>query len=227
MVNRLIENFSKNYLKYVCIIENLKSKDKEVLYLSKTSVAFKILPSNIVMIAGEKDLDKAVLSVADFSATFFSPEEEVKVLLEKKGLKPCRCKQYLYGVQQVENAMVDFKKLLCDDETIDFVQKNYSLGYTKEQVSHVLSDRALYGGFVNGEICGFVGVHEELSVGLLEVLEKFKRKGIGSFLLKTCVNEVIKSGYTAFCHVRSENVASIELHKKLNCQPYSEEVYWF
>lgn len=228
MIDALIETLNKNYLKYVCIIENLKRGEKEFFYLSKTSVAFKILPSGIIMIAGSGDIENAVLSVKHLTGTFFTPDVEIKDLIKKHlSLNECSCLQYLYGRQDIESKDIEFKKLGYDSETVEFVTKNYSLGYTKEQVYHVLKDKMLFGGFINGEICGFVGMHEELSVGLLEVLSKFKRQGIGSFLLKTCVNYFIDNGLVPFCHVRSENVASIELHKKLNCIPFDEFVYWF
>ncbi len=228
MINALIETLNKNYLKYVCIIENLKHGEKEFFYLSKTSVAFKILPSGIIMIAGSGDIENAVLSVKHLKGTFFTPDVEVKGFInEHLSLKEYPCLQYLYGKQDIEIKDIEFKKLGYDNETVEFVAKNYSLGYTKEQVYHVLKDKMLFGGYVNGEICGFVGQHEELSVGLLEVLEKFKRRGVGSFLLKTCVNYFIDNGLVPFCHVRSENTASIELHKKLNCEPYECMVYWF
>lgn len=227
MIDALICKFNKNYLKYVCIIENLKSKDKEILYLSNSSVAFKIIPSNIVMLAGEGDYENAVNSVLSFKGTFFTPNEEVKVLLQKRGLTPISCKQYLYGKQMVNSAGVSIEKLTATRENVKVVKDNYTLGYTEEQIEHLLSDRLILGGFLNGEICGFVGMHEELSVGLLEVLDKFKRRGIGSYLLSSCVNYFLDNGLVPFCHVRSENLASIKLHEKLNCKAYEKEVYWF
>ncbi len=228
MINALIETLNKDYLKYVCIIENLKSDNKEILYLSSTSVAFKILPSNIVMIAGEVGFEKAVEKALFHEGIFFTPNAEIKKLLEeKKGIKSISCKQYLYGRQEIENSQVEIKKLSATQENIKVVKDNYTLGYSEAEIRHLLSDRLILGGFVDGEICGFVGMHEELSVGLLEVLDKFKRRGIGSILLKTCVNYFLDNNFVPFCHVRSENLASIELHKKLNCEPCSEEVYWF
>ena len=219
---------NKNYLKYVCIIENLKSEDKEILYLSSSCVAFKILPSGIIMLAGISDYENAVNSVINLSGTFFTPDGEIKDLLtKKKGLKTYPCKQYLYGRQVVEPMDIEIKRLTPTKENVKFVCENYSLGYTESQVYHVLKDRLLLGGYKNGKICGFVGMHEELSVGLLEVLKDFKRQGIGSYLLKTCVNYFLDNSLVPFCHVRSENIASIELHKKLNCKPYEYDVYWF
>ncbi|MBQ3234873.1 MAG: GNAT family N-acetyltransferase [Clostridia bacterium] len=227
MINALIEKFSENYLKYVCIIENLKSQDKEILYISNFSVAFRLIPSNIVMLAGVSDYENAVNAVPNLSSTIFTPDEEFKSLLIDRGLGAIECKQYLYGDQQVESGEVEIKKLSATNENVKLVKENYSLNYTDEQIVNVLSGRFLLGGFIGGEICGFVGMHDELSVGLLQVLPKFKRRGIGSILLKTCVNYCIDNNFVPFCHVRSENFASIELHKKLNCKVYENNVFWF
>ena len=41
------------------------------------------------------------------------------------------------------------------------------------------------------------------------------------------IDYFIDNGLVAFCHVRSENQASIELHKKLNCKMFENNVFWF
>ena len=52
----------------------------------------------------------------------------------------------------------------------------------------LLNSRFILGGYLGDNLVGFCGMHEERSVGLLEVLKDYRRKGYGSVLLKSTVN---------------------------------------
>ena len=227
MFTKIIDYFNSNYDKYVCIIENLKLTKLEVEFLGEKSVAFKILPSNILMVAGDLSELENYLS-EDFSASvIFTPNEDVaKVIAGKKGLSVNPCKQYFYNRYNIDNSSVVVKKLEPTFENAKIVSENYTLNYSIDEIIKLLQNRFILGGFVDGKLCGFVGMHEERSVGLLEVLKDFRRKGYGSILLKSAVNYFLDNNFAAFSHVRSNNIASIKLHEEIGARLFDEEVYW-
>ncbi len=47
----------------------------------------------------------------------------------------------------------------------------------EQYIGECLQD-GMYGAFYKGELCGFIGVHEQESIGILEVHPKWRRKGL-------------------------------------------------
>ena len=47
----------------------------------------------------------------------------------------------------------------------------------EQYIGKCLQD-GMYGAFYKGELCGFIGVHEQESIGILEVHPKWRRKGL-------------------------------------------------
>lgn len=87
-------------------------------------------------------------------------------------------------------------------------------------------DDGLIGAFVNGEVVGYIGVHTESAMGMLEVFPQFRRHGYGIALEKYLINELIKAGRTPFCHILETNTVSVELQKKLGMWLSEGRVYW-
>lgn len=87
-------------------------------------------------------------------------------------------------------------------------------------------DHGLFGAFVNGECVGFIGVHQEGTMGMLEILPQFRRHGYGIALEKYLANEFIKKGRYPFCHILETNTASIALQKEMGLWLSDKRVYW-
>lgn len=228
MLDFLIENLNKNYEKYVCIIENLKNSEYETLYVSKTSICFILKPSNIIMVAGvDGDIVNAVNAIKSVTSVIFTPDENAVLLINKRfNLKVVDCFQYGYFKYDVDNELCLVKKIEPTIENAEFISKNYTLSYSIEEIMSLLLDKFMLGGYIGDEICAFIGMHEERSVGLLEVFEKFRRKGIGEFMVKKAVNYFIDNGFTPFSHVRCDNLPSINMQNKLKAKKLEEKVYW-
>ena len=111
-------------------------------------------------------------------------------------------------------------------KNVEFLSKNYSLGYSQKDIENVLKNRFVIYAKCGGEICGFIGMHEEMSIGLLEVFEKFRRKNVATSLLHKAVEMAKRENIVPFCHIISSNEKSLNLHKKINATFCEDSVYW-
>lgn len=84
----------------------------------------------------------------------------------------------------------------------------------------------LWGLFEDGQLAAFIGVHHEGSMGILEVLPEYRRRGLAMALEGWLIRWHLERGWTPFCHVYEDNPASHALQKKLGLTPAPEQVVW-
>ncbi len=78
----------------------------------------------------------------------------------------------------------------------------------------------------DGEIAGFIGFHEDGSGGMLEVLPKFRRLGIGSALEIALHNLALSRGWTPYGQIYTTNNASRKLQESLGMTVSDGALYW-
>lgn len=84
----------------------------------------------------------------------------------------------------------------------------------------------LWGLFEGGQLVAFIGMHHEGSMGILEVLPEYRRRGLAMALEGWLIRWHLERGWTPFCHVYEDNPASHALQKKLGLTPAPEQVVW-
>ena len=90
----------------------------------------------------------------------------------------------------------------------------------------VLQRGDMLGAFVDGEVAGFVGFHDDGSNGMLEVLPPYRRRGLGRALEQAVLNLALERGFTPFGQVFTDNAVSIALQKSMGLTLSDEPVYW-
>ena len=90
-----------------------------------------------------------------------------------------------------------------------------------------LSEGRFFGAFVDEELLGFVGEHEEGSIGMLEVRRRWRRSGWGEALEATKINDCLSRGELPWTEVYPQNKNSLTLQRKLGLTvlPSSETCY--
>lgn len=110
-----------------------------------------------------------------------------------------------------------------------------SLDMVMEKYTHADGDRAYIAGRIKygmigayfGDVCaGFIGVHGEGSMGLLEVFPEYRRMGIASALEGAMANRMLEKGFLPYGHVVVGNGASLALQKKLGFTFAEKTVRW-
>ena len=64
-------------------------------------------------------------------------------------------------------------------------------------------------------LAGFAGFHDDSSMGMLEILPPFRRRGYAAQLEAFLIAAALKEGRTPYCHVVDGNEASLHLQRKM------------
>ncbi len=73
----------------------------------------------------------------------------------------------------------------------------------------------IWGLYDEGQLAGFIGLHPEGSMGMLEILPQYRRRGYGYALEAHLIAVHLQRGWTPYCHVVDGNEASLALQRKL------------
>ena len=84
----------------------------------------------------------------------------------------------------------------------------------------------MLGAFVDGALAGFAGFHSEGTIGFLEVLPAYRRRGLGEILLLGAVRMALERGQYAFGQVLVGNAPSLALQKKAGMTLSEQPLYW-
>lgn len=112
-----------------------------------------------------------------------------------------------------------------DESHLDFVVSHYHMmddeTYLRERI-----DEGMYGVFVGGELAGFIGTHDERSIGLLEILPEYRRLGLAFALEAYLINRLLEQGRIPFTQVSVDNEPSLALQRKLGMELSDATVHW-
>lgn len=136
------------------------------------------------------------------------------------------CYQAVYtnGPIPQERADIQLRQLTLDD--MPFVLQNYHHpGANPEHISARIAE-FMIGAFVDGNCAGFAGVHEEGAIGLLEVVPESRRRGIAEALETQVINWCLQNERLPYCHVLTDNAASLALQQKLGFTLDPKPLYW-
>ena len=82
------------------------------------------------------------------------------------------------------------------------------------------------GAFLGEQLVGFIGMHDEGSIGMLWIAPEHRRKKLGQALETVMANEGLERGEIPYSQIRPENEPSIALAKKLGFYLSGTPVYW-
>lgn len=113
-------------------------------------------------------------------------------------------------------------------ENMDDIRKNYTLFdiVGEDIIRKSIVDKKILGLFIDEMLCGFIGEHEEGSIGMLEVFEEHRRKGLGYILQATAINKALDEGRIPFGEIIIDNEKSINLQKKMGLEISEGKTYW-
>ena len=97
---------------------------------------------------------------------------------------------------------------------------------TPEELQMVIERKELFIGMYNGQMAGFAGRHLEGSIGILEVLPQYRKRGFGKALECFMIKYMKNQGLTAFCQVETDNEVSLGLQRRLGYTIPKEKVYF-
>lgn len=157
---------------------------------------------------------------------------EDRALAERLAARDARlaimeCVQCMYLEKEpprIDRPDVALRPLTLAD--LDFVLENYHHpGSFAEHIRGRIQEGML-GAETGGRLAGFIGVHEEGAMGLLEVLPAFRRRGLAEALEAALIRRQMERGFLPYAQVKVGNAASVALQKKLGLTFDSRTLYW-
>lgn len=111
------------------------------------------------------------------------------------------------------------------DEDVDFINENYGhadRGYLTQRVR----EGVMLGVYVDHDLAGFIGEHVEGAMGLLHVMPRYRRMGLGFTLERAAIRHTMQRGFVPFNQVVINNDASHRLQKRLGFTRSKGICYW-
>ena len=109
---------------------------------------------------------------------------------------------------------------------IPFVQSYYHLANDTEYLQERIAAGELYGAVVDGKLAGFIGSHSDGSIGMLEILPEFRRRGLATVLEHYQMNRHMDKGWTPYGQVFINNPESIALQRKIGLEVSQDIICW-
>lgn len=224
---RKIFGSDKNHF---ALIDYFLSDGCDILYAEEDGVLCFYHGIHALYGTSGQGLGKCLALVQKSNCFVCSSSEEGDAVINKffnlSRKKPCYQILYdkVFGAELPSDTVV--KTLLPTRENVDFVTETYTLGFSRDEIKKLMQRFSFYATYTNGEISGYIGRHDEGSIGILEIMPKFRRKGLGAFLVDYSVKQLIKNGEIAYCNIEMQNENSLKMHEKLGFYPSKKLVFW-
>lgn len=133
------------------------------------------------------------------------------------------CTQWVYTAQEPPKySECDIRPLTEAYAQIAGAQYHENFEYVQNRIAA----QRMWGLFEDGKLAGFIGIHSEGAMGMLEVFPEYRKKGYGYTLEAYLIDLHLRRGWVPFCHVIDGNEASIHLQKKLGLECAPLPVIW-
>lgn len=151
-------------------------------------------------------------------------EDALRALEREYGLTGNHpCTQWVYCLPEPPAyPACDIRPLTSEYAETAGKQYHQNFDYVRERISA----GKMWGLFEGGALAGFIGVHTEGAMGMLEIYPAYRRRGYGYALGAFLIGRQMRSGATPYCHVIDGNDASLGLQKKLGMQKADLPSIW-
>lgn len=151
------------------------------------------------------------------------------IIEEKFGLSQ-RIVAYQYGYLKDTVTLIDVFQIEIKEigmEYYDFIKENYSTPIDDEYLIERIKSKVFIGAFDQDKIVGFAGIHDEGSIGFVEVIEEYQRKKIASMLETYMINNLLAKKELVYLQVETDNIPSMKLHEKLGYVRSNDIITWY
>ena len=230
---RALEYLLKNKMLHMDMIEDIRRGKADILAVREDGVLTKDRSGGVYRITAKtKDAGERLLSLTDPTGAVYVCHQKFVLtsILERFGLKNFNeCYQVIYPKKKAPDLpepdeAVEIREL--DETYAANVEAHYHLYHDEVYIRERIASRQMIGAFLDGELAGFAGVHNDGGMGMLEVLEPFRKRGIGSLLEAEMIRRELAAGHVPYAHVFVENEISAALQKKSGMRFAPGSVFW-
>jgi len=221
---------SNDRLLHMDMIEAIRLKEADILYAGEDGVLIYQIPGGIYMLsAASEDSTRRISALIKNAQLIVLHQPYLKnELMERFSLtKTMVCHQAAYMKDvpvQFSQEQADIRPLQMDDFPV--VLAHYSSlpdpDYIKSRIA-----AGMLGIYVDNQLAGFIGTHPEGTIGMLEILPEFRRRGLAFVLESAMMKRQQSLGRLPFAQIIAGNEASIALHEKLGMEMTEDAPVWW
>ncbi|MBQ6431860.1 MAG: GNAT family N-acetyltransferase [Oscillospiraceae bacterium] len=202
--------------------ELYRGADGRIL-LEEEQDGFCVLMSDIL--DGKTLLERLrALQLPPFSLATVKSVDARRALEREYGFDGCNpCTQWVYCLPEPpQYPACDIRPLTADYAETAGEQYHQNFDYVRDRIAA----GKMWGLFEDGTLAGFIGVHTEGAMGMLEIYPAYRKRGYGYALEAFLIGRQMETGATPYCHVIDGNDASVRLQKKLGLQKADLPAIW-
>lgn len=224
---------TKDFLLNIDMLECIRRESADIIFTSENGVLIQDKISKTYMLSSQDmNTAKTIINNIPQNAEMLVAHNEMclSLLRDKFNItNVMKCNNAVY----TKNAPIKLPecqaviKLLTKEYT-EIVTEHYSnsAACSPDYIRGRINAKVMFGAFINDKLCGFVGSHEEGSIGMLEVLPEYRKIGIATVLQIIATNNALAQGRYPYGQIVDGNTASMNLQKKLGFEISGGNVWW-
>ena len=147
-----------------------------------------------------------------------------------RGMLGLPCKMDTYQAVYLSDTAPEYDSRLrmvhASPKDVGFIREYYS-NLDDDELHRVIKHRQLFLAYDEEDSrVGFIGQHMEGSMGMLEVLPEYQRKGYGTELESFMIAETLRQGLIPYCQFVTDNDVSRALQEKLGLKISDKVISW-
>lgn len=226
-MDQAIERFlDRDPLRTLAARELYKQKDSRVLSFAPDGLLLEAAGLHALSADTAEGALRICEGVKHIPLLIVDCREAVPALAQKYGYQRAKaCYNVVYGGAGPVKVQAGVHLSPLGEEHVAAVAAHYDLMDESEVRRHI-QDGTLLGGFAFDEWVGFIGIHDEGSMGMLHVFDGHRRKGMGFMLEGLLINRLLMAGKTPWAQIFVENTASLALQQKLGMVRAETPITW-
>lgn len=230
MEEQAIRYLSEDPLLHMDMLEGIRLGEARLLCVEQGGVLlFHKACGAVMMSAADEETARRMLAESPCAGLFVA--HQAFYLSTVQALYPFSrtlvCRQAVYrGKKPLAPAPCAAEIRRLNGRFLPFLMEHYTHADDESYLRERLEQGAMFGAFVQDACAGFIGTHAEGSIGMLEVLPEFRRRGIAAALETFLVNALLREDRVPFAQIVTGNAASFSLHKKLGFDFSSGTLCW-
>ncbi len=217
-------------LLHIDMIEAIRLNEADILYAGEDGVLIYQIPGGIYMLSAANEESAKRISALIKTAQLIvlhQPYLKDELMARFALTKTMVCHQAAYFSNapiKTPEEQADIRPLQTDDFPV--VMEHYSSLPDPEYIKSRIS-AGMLGIYVDNQLAGFIGTHPEGTIGMLEILPEYRRRGLAFLLESAMMARQQSKSRLPFAQIVEGNEASIALHRKLGMEITRDAHIWW
>ena len=230
MKNMAYDYLNRDRIHHIDMLETMERNNAKLLYAEHDGVLLLNISGGTYMIstASTDTLEKMCGFISNPELIAVHQAQLIPLLQEKYGYKnimECYQCAYLSDERLDEKLTEGFELRDLTMAEHEFVFNNYEHSSDESYIAERI-EAGMIGAFFGNDCAGFIGSHSEGTMGILQVVPNYRRRGIAYSLEAALINRMIGLGYVPHAHISTSNRASVQLQEKLGMSFSDKSITW-